>query len=342
MNTWNMAAWTALAAGVSMLSGLGCGTSSPSNSPTPEATSAVTFPRYTDAAALRSHMEQVRDGYVAQMRTVDLPVPFVPKVEVKYTPNIVFYSNDQTVVAPVYQDTPAEFRSLLAEWGAGEAAGEELFAALFNWFFLPHELTHYVQETRGVVWDGYRAEQHANDGAVAYLMTTPGGPEKLERLAALLEKVLPRVKTELFKNGFDPLVFALNKRAVDANPIEYGFAQFTMVKSSIARRSQITPREILQQATLGGIDCIAIAPRIAASACAGSPPALDVCIETMSYLSSKNVPSCDSTLERLLGCYRDAKEFKCSSDGRTPPTPPACDQVLAANLECVQSKGVKL
>ena len=286
-------------------------------------------------------MEQVRDGYVAQMRTVDLPVPFVPKVDIKFTRFLVSYV-DGTVVAPLYQDTSAEVRARMAEWGGSEAAGEELFAALFNWYFLSHELTHYVQITRGVVWDAYRAEQHANDGAVAYWMTTPGGPEKLERLAALLEKVLPRMKTELFKNGFDPVVFSINKGDIDPNLVEYGFAQFTMVKSSIARRAQLTPRAVLQQATVGGIDCTAVAPRIAAAACPGAPTALDVCVETMTYLTNKNVPGCDSTLERFLACYRDAKEFKCSPDGKTPPTPPACDPVLGAHLECVQSKGVKL
>jgi hypothetical protein len=330
---------TVLVAGLTALAA--CSSSEPESAEPAERTpSPELFTIYESKEALAAFMATVRDGYVASLREVGIVPPFEPKVEVRTTPNTIFYE-DRTVHAPLYSEIAPEFRSLLAEWGGGEAAGKELFAAAFQWFFLAHELSHYLQEIRGVVWDGYELEQHANDAAVAYWMGTPGGPERLSKLDTILADALPRMKTQVFPGGLDRGTFNRRKADIDLVPTEYGFAQFTMVRSAIARRAELSRAATLAKVTEGGVDCAPIGPRIEAG-CARAPDGVEACRATLTFLSQRHVAECDGTRKALLECYVGATQFTCSPNPTFPPLPPACESSVGAHMACLRDNGVTL
>jgi len=114
-----------------------------------------------------------------------------------------------------------------------------LFTALFNWFLVAHELTHWLQREAGIDLDRFSSEAMANDFAVAFHLRAAGGEQRLVRLRDLLESALARLNDPTPEGVDAASFFNTNYGALARDPSRYGYYQFRFILDSIAARDEL-------------------------------------------------------------------------------------------------------
>jgi hypothetical protein len=116
-----------------------------------------------------------------------------------------------------------------------------LFEELFNWFFIAHEMSHYLFEELSPSWgsDHFENEKSANEFAVAFWLTQPNVKDRLDRVSRAARRIqqgLPNPVPE----GADPKVyFNENYEQLGQNPPAYGYYQLKFVADALADRERL-------------------------------------------------------------------------------------------------------
>lgn len=198
-------------------------------------------PASPDAVAIQADVEHAVAAYAAAVLEVAGAADPPPEVVVRNTPYLAHYSpQTNRIVIPYWPPQESTVTFFLALMDGNEALAEELFAELFDWFLVAHELTHWLMIARGLEVDHYMGEALANDGAVAFHNLFPGSEERLLRLDALLAAALlrlrdptpPQLSPVTYFNAFYP--------SLAGDPSRYGYYQFRFIRASIARRHELS------------------------------------------------------------------------------------------------------
>jgi hypothetical protein len=198
---------------------------------------------YADTAGLRAGAQAVVDAFAAQVaRARGSALPDVPRVQVRNTPQLIFFSGStNTIAVPDWETLPPPMRPVFRTFaGGGDAEAERLFRAFFHRFLVAHEAAHWFQaraDRRAATL--YENENVANRMAVAFWRTQPGGERflaELERLAAGAAAAVP----DPTPPGEDPVAyFGANYQTLGRDPLKYGFYQFRFMADALRDRSQL-------------------------------------------------------------------------------------------------------
>ncbi len=193
-----------------------------------------------DVAAIQADIERTVEAYALAVSDVGGDVGPLPEVVVRNTPYLAHFSpKAQRIVIPYWPPQESTVSFFLTLTGGDEAVARELFAELFQWFLVAHELTHWLQTVQGAELDYYDAEISANDGAVAFYNLFSESEDRFLRLDALLAAALERLS--------DPTPASLNAAtyfntfypSLAGDPYRYGYYQFRFIRQSIARRHEL-------------------------------------------------------------------------------------------------------
>jgi len=185
-------------------------------------------------------LESMRDAFIARSARAGIPLPYSPEVREWTRPLLVAWRRDARAVAvPRWEELTREQRALVVRMAGSEPRAPELFAWLYRWFLLPHELAHAAQDELGD-WalPPSRSERAANDLAVAFHMEQPMGRERLARLAGLLEAAAARLDPP--PGGADAdRWFDAHQDELARDPARHGAFQLRFILDSIRRRDAL-------------------------------------------------------------------------------------------------------
>jgi len=205
------------------------------------------IPLHADTAGLRATAQSVINSFHARAAAAGLDLGVVPAVEVRSTPQLIFYSpNNGKIVMPWWDDVAPEVRTVFARLGGGDAEGEQVFRAFFHRFFLAHEAGHWLRyrsDTRKETL--YAGEDDANRIAVAFWRTQPDGEAFLAELERMLAGIVARIPDPT-PAGEDPVAyFGANYQELGRDPMKYGYYQFRFVLDAVRERSTLDLDTIL-------------------------------------------------------------------------------------------------
>jgi hypothetical protein len=182
-------------------------------------------------------IERTRDRFVARAATAGVALPFTPEMREWTRPSIISWREEQRAVAvPRWEELSEAQRAAIADLAGSPAGARPLFAWLFRWFFVAHELAHALQSHAHDEGGHAQGERFANDVAVAFYMEEPGGPEHLATLEAILAALEP---------GLAPLppdadaYFDAHYDELGQDARLYGAYQLRFVQDSLRRRHEL-------------------------------------------------------------------------------------------------------
>lgn len=201
--------------------------------------------------------EAITRRYIEKLRLAGVaPSGPAPRIAIAMTPQLSFYVRG-VVTLPIWADAPPQLRGLVdnlagATGGAisgGGMTGEALFGGIFNAFIVPHELTHWYEDSLGARarrLEHYETELRANQVAVAYWLGEPGGPARMQRLMGAIAAAAPNMPSPI-PPGADPArYFNDNYAALGANPSAYGYYQFHLFLDAWSKRDQASFAELVR------------------------------------------------------------------------------------------------
>jgi hypothetical protein len=129
-------------------------------------------------------LERMRDSFAERAAAAGATLPFTPALRERAEPGLGAWSPEtRELTVPQWSALAPEERRLLVRMAGSEPRAPELFAWLHRWYLPACGLARAY----GGGAAGSRASRAAHDLAVAFLRDEPYGPERLARLAALVE-----------------------------------------------------------------------------------------------------------------------------------------------------------
>ena len=195
--------------------------------------------------AVQKNAETIVNQYVSRLKASGFKPPFVPRVIIENTPQLISYDKaDRRITIPAWDGLNADEKKLFDEWagfaGGGET-GRTLFEELFNWFFIPHELSHYFAgelNSSGNV-DNFESEKSANEFAVAFWLTQPGVKSRLDRIARTARNIQQALPNPVPPGQDAKRYFNEHYDELGRNPPAYGYYQLKFVSDALAARKRL-------------------------------------------------------------------------------------------------------
>ena len=211
---------------------------------TPAPAPAVAQETAGDALPLRARAQAIVAAFAAETaRARGASLGDGPAVEVKNTPQLITFDfQSDTLAVPDWDTQPAGLHEMFKTFaGGGDADAERFFRAFFNRFLVAHEAGHWLQYRtwKGGSPDLYKFEQDANQLAVAFWRTQPGGEAFLAELQRLAEGAVAALPDPT-PHGEDPAAyFGANYAALGADPLKYGYYQFRFMADALRMRERL-------------------------------------------------------------------------------------------------------
>ena len=139
-------------------------------------------------------LERLRDAFVARAAAAGHPLPSPTLREATGPRLLAWNAATGEVEVPRWEELPDAERALLARMAGSPARAPELFAWLYRWFYLPRALAEAALARGGA---GLPDARRAEDLALAFLAAQPQGPERLARVAGLVDEALARLAAEI-------------------------------------------------------------------------------------------------------------------------------------------------
>jgi hypothetical protein len=154
-------------------------------------------------------------------------LPAIPKVKIQTEPSLIRVDRlNNAIIVPYWEDLTNDQKEIFKSWRGDNA--EEFFVLMFNWFFIPHELGHFINP---MIHDlnPYQCEQEANEVAITFFRRNPENIEKLDVTKKLLTKILEILPKIDFGNMSEAEYFNANYQNMGSNPNVYGYFQFKFI-----------------------------------------------------------------------------------------------------------------
>jgi len=198
-----------------------------------------TFKKYDSKETLISDAEEIIGDFDLFMREKDVIPPFIPSAEIATSYALIYWDEaKKSVVLPYWDELYPEQKELFIAWRDDSA--EEFFISMFNWFFIPHELGHFIL-LRDPEYNltPFESERAANEFAIAFLNSNKENQEKLLFIEKSLHEVLKILPEIDFQNITEEEYFNLNYSKLAGNPNAYGYFQFKFILDILQNQDTI-------------------------------------------------------------------------------------------------------
>lgn len=200
-------------------------------------------PAYADEAQLQAGAQAVVDAFAAEVQRVHgRPLADRPTVEVRNTPQLIFFNGrDNVVVVPWWATAPGSMHGTFRVFAGGDdARARHLFNAFFNRFLIAHEAAHWYQARAGRREATlYANENMANRLAVAFWRTQPDGERLLDELEGLTASAVAALPDPTPPGEEPAAYFGANYQVLAREPLKYGYYQFRFMADALRDRSQL-------------------------------------------------------------------------------------------------------
>ncbi len=187
--------------------------------------------KYETKDELKSDAIQVIVEFNEFVKNEGCRMSSVPGIKVQTEPFMIKLDKPNNVIIVSYwKDLTNEQKEIFKSWWGDNA--EEHFNLMFNWFFIAHELGHYISPK---IHDQnpYQCEKEANEVAVTFFRKNPENIERLnfikESLSHVLE-ILPKIE---FGNLSESEYFNSNYKQIGNDPNKYGYFQIKFVLNAL-------------------------------------------------------------------------------------------------------------
>jgi len=197
------------------------------------------FKKFQSKEALNNHAVTMINEFDLFMRKNGITPPFIPGVKIVTTYSLIYLEGTgENVVLPYWEELYPEQKKIFEEWRGAKA--EEFFVSLFNWFFIPHELGHFVMSTKlDLHLTPYENERRANIFATAFLLSNEENKGKIKYLETSLEEVMNILPIIDFKNMSEEEYFNINYYKLSVDPNLYGYFQFKFILNILKNKDNI-------------------------------------------------------------------------------------------------------
>ncbi|MGE5457224.1 MAG: hypothetical protein ACM3RX_02600 [Methanococcaceae archaeon] len=175
-------------------------------------------------------------------------LPAVPQVKIQTEPSLIKLDRaNNNVIVPYWEDLANDQKEIFKTW-RGENA-EEFFILMFNWFFIPHELGHYINPMIHDV-NPYQCELEANEVAIAFLKSNSENTGKLDFVKESLAEVLQILPKIDFGDMTEAGYFNANYKKLGSNPNVYGYFQLKFILDILNNPREISLKKYFNKETL--------------------------------------------------------------------------------------------
>ena len=197
------------------------------------------FPSYQTKDELKEDVATIIQDFDLFMKDRGITPPFVPGVQVETAPFLIKWDGpNQQVILPYWDELWDEQKKLFRAWQGDNA--EEFFTSLFNWFFVPHELGHFIEASFNKnELTPYQSEIAANEFAIAFLSSLKENQKKMEYIRKNLEEVIKALPPIDFGDLSEEEYFNKNYQNLGSNPNVYGYYQFNFILNILENQDQI-------------------------------------------------------------------------------------------------------
>ncbi|MBP1631482.1 MAG: hypothetical protein H6Q15_2375 [Bacteroidetes bacterium] len=180
------------------------------------------------------------------MKNNGITPPLVPGAKIATSYALIYWEGDSNnVVLPYWEELYPTQKEIFVRWKGNDA--EEFFTSLFNWFFIPHELGHFILLTNpDLNLTPYESERRANMFALSFLLNENGNEEKIRYIEKSLEEILKRLPKIDFENMSEKDYFNANYNKLGNNPDAYGYFQFKFILDLLKTKEKITIKNLLR------------------------------------------------------------------------------------------------
>lgn len=193
---------------------------------------------------LEASTQAIIDRFDQAIRDCGLSPPYVPKVSVATSANLVSYNPSTRLLQQSrWAELPPSIQGLVTAWAEAGTLGlspEAQFGEIFNSLLVPHELGHYVAVLDGRLAreDSWTNEVLANRIAIAFWSLDTEGEARIDDRVANFTGFLNALPNPV-PVGEDPRsYFQANYAALGRDPAAYGWYQGAFMTAAWAMREQ--------------------------------------------------------------------------------------------------------
>ena len=200
----------------------------------------VPFEKYDSKDTLINDVNRIISDFDKFMRDQGINPPFVPSVTVNTAPFLIKWDGPtKSVILPYWDELPNEHKEFFI--GLQGENAEEFFISLFNWFFVPHELGHFMLKTneKNYGLSPFEDERAADEFAIAFLINNVENREKITFIEESLQEVLKKLPEIDFNNLSEEEYFNTNYTNLGRNPSVYGYFQFNFILDILNNKEEI-------------------------------------------------------------------------------------------------------
>ena len=189
------------------------------------------FKLYTDKGALAKEGVEVGNQFIADAQKLIPNLKDNPQIIVNTTPFLVYYDGkEKTVNLPFWDEVIPQNQEYFEKITGNAKDGKKLFGLMFNGFYLPHELGHWLSFEKSGNIGSYQDEYLANTIAILW-WKKQGKSKELKSIYKTLKKIMktypnPVPKGENVEKYFTDNYVKILTDQENAAMI-YGFMQFS-------------------------------------------------------------------------------------------------------------------
>ena len=200
---------------------------------------------YETKESVESDGNMIIAGFNQFVKDQGFSLPSIPKIKIQTEPFLIKLDRpNNTIIVPYWDDLTNDQKEIIKSW-RGENA-EEFFVLMFNWFFIAHELSHYINPMDHDL-NPYQCEREANEVAVTFFRKNPENFEKLDFIKKSLTKVLEILPKIDFGNMSEAEYFNTNYQKIGSNPNVYGYFQFKFILDILNNQENFSIKHYFDQ-----------------------------------------------------------------------------------------------
>jgi hypothetical protein len=199
----------------------------------------TSFISYKSKEQLESDVKIIINDFDIFIKEIGITPPYKPGANIQTAPFLIKWDEaNKSIILPYWDELPDGQKELFRMWRGDDA--EEFFISLFNWFFVPHELGHFIELSFNTnTLTPYESEMAANEFAVAFLTSKDANKEKVKYVKESLQDVMKILPAIDFGDMEEEEYFNSNYQQLGNNPNAYGYFQFKFILKILNNQEQI-------------------------------------------------------------------------------------------------------
>jgi hypothetical protein len=190
-------------------------------------------------------LNKLANDFISRVEQTGIELPYRPELWEWTRPGLISWREDlRSVAVPRFSELDQKTTELFTRLG-----GLPFFNLAFRWFLPIHELAYFLQTEFDFQGTPAQAERLANNLAVAFFMTQPGGRDKLTTLGAYIEEATKHCcQPALAQDGIDSY-FDENNDLLSLDPMAYRAFCWRFLQDSLKQIDSLDFSELVRQMT---------------------------------------------------------------------------------------------